>query len=45
MKIEVGNSISFLLKNTRSVQKLSSRVIRKIETFIAEDTRNKKHCT
>ena len=29
----------------RSVQKVSSNVMWKIETFIEEDTRNKKHCT
>ena len=29
----------------RSVQKVSSHVIWKIETFIEEDTRYKKHCT
>ena len=29
---------------TRSVQKVSSHVIWKIETFIEEDTRYKKHC-
>ena len=28
-----------------SVQKVSSHVIRKIETFIIEDTQHKKHCT
>ena len=30
---------------TRSTQKVSSHVIWKIETFIEEDTRYKKHCT
>ena len=29
----------------RSVQKVSSHVILKIETFMEEDTRYKKHCT
>ena len=29
----------------RTVQKVSTHVIRKIETFIEEDTRYKKHCT
>ena len=29
----------------RFVQKVSSPVIRKIDTFIEEDTRYKKHCT
>ena len=29
----------------RSVQKVSSHVIGKIETLIEEDTRYKKHCT
>ena len=29
----------------RSVQKVSSHVICKVETLIEEDTRNKKHCT
>ena len=31
--------------HTRSVQKVSSHVLWKIETFIEEDTRYKKHCT
>ena len=30
---------------TRCIQKVSRHVIRKIETFIEEDTRFKKHCT
>ena len=30
---------------TRSVQKVSSHIIRNIETFIEEDTRYKKHYT
>ena len=29
----------------RSVQKVSSHVIGKVETFVEEDTRYKKHCT
>ena len=29
----------------RSVQKVSSHVLWKIETFIEEDTKYKKHCT
>ena len=34
-----------ILKDTSSVHKVSSHVIWKIETFIEEDTRYKKHCT
>ena len=34
-----------ILVHMRSVQKVSSHVIGKIETFIEEDTRYKKHCT
>ena len=33
------------VKHTRSVQKVSSHLLWKIEMFIDEDTRYKKHCT
>ena len=38
-------SVYFYLDTWRSVQKVSSHVTRKIETFTEEDTRYKKHCT
>ena len=49
MGIPLGNKrqdkYSNFDKYMRSVQKVSSHVLSKIETFIEEDTRYKKHCT